>query len=61
MSDKDTGTSRRDMLRLAALGVPAAAVTVVAPKAAEAAAPETAQDGYRKTAHVEAYLETARF
>lgn len=61
MSDKDNSTSRRDMLKLAALGAPAVAVAAVAPKAAAAAPAETAGEGYRKTAHVQAYLDSARF
>jgi len=52
--------SRRDFLKLAAAAAPATAVTVVA-GGTEAAAAETATAGLRKTAHVEKYLETARF
>lgn len=61
MNENDKGTSRRDMLKLAALGAPVAAVAAVAPKQAEAAVEETTGDGYRKTAHVKAYLDSARF
>ncbi|MEL6773942.1 MAG: twin-arginine translocation signal domain-containing protein [Pseudomonadota bacterium] len=61
MSDNEKSTSRRDMLKLAALGAPVAAVAAVAPKAAEAAVAETAGEGLRKTEHVKKYLETARF
>ncbi|MEO0822804.1 MAG: hypothetical protein AAF074_20555 [Pseudomonadota bacterium] len=60
MSEAKQTTSRRDLLKLAGVGLPAAAVTVVAgEQAAAVEAPETA--GYRETAHVRKYLETARF
>ena len=63
MSDTDkVTTNRRDFLGLAVAAAPAAAVTVASGGKAEAAQeqPETAL-GLRKTAHVQKYIETARF
>lgn len=61
MDKYDTGTSRRDFLRLAGTAAPAAAGAVVAaPDAAEAAdAKETG--GLPRTEHVRKYLDSARF
>jgi len=54
-----TGT-RRDLLKLAAAGVPAAAATVLA--SAPAAAKEAPTSlGMTKTEHVQKYLDSARF
>jgi anaerobic selenocysteine-containing dehydrogenase len=62
MAEEKAGASRRDFLKLAAAGAPAAAVAAAAGGGeAEAAAPGGASAGLRKTAHVEKYLETARF
>ena len=61
MSDKKADESRRNFLKLAGVSAPAAAVAMAAPEAAEAAEVETAGEGLRKTAHVKAYLESARF
>ena len=60
MTDKKAGESRRDFLKLAGAAAPAAvAAAVVAP---DAEAEEVqAGEGLRKTAHVEAYLRSARF
>lgn len=53
--------SRRDFLKLAATGAPAAAIAAVA-GTAEAETPKPQPGGvYAKTEHVEKYLETARF
>lgn len=60
MNETKSGTSRRDVLKLAGLAAPAAAVSVVAGAPAEAAA-DAAGEGLKKTAHVQKYLETARF
>ncbi|MBK0397651.1 twin-arginine translocation signal domain-containing protein [Limibaculum sp. M0105] len=60
MSDDKATASRRDFLRLAGLAAPAAAVTVVTGKPAEAAVP-SASDGYRETEHVRKFYESARF
>ena len=60
-SDKKADEGRRSFLKLAAMSAPAAAATAVTGTAAEAteAAPEGS--GLRETAHVKAYLDSARF
>jgi hypothetical protein len=54
-------TKRRDFLRLVGLGSVAGAATIAAgaPEAPAAAAPE--EKGYRETAHVKKFYETAKF
>ena len=53
---------RRTFLKLAATAAPAAAVAVASGGAAEAAdATASEGSGLRKTAHVQAYLDSARF
>jgi len=54
---------RRDFLKLAALGSPALVAAAVsgAGTAVEADETPTEEGGYRKTAHVKAYLEAAKF
>ncbi|MEL6746621.1 MAG: hypothetical protein AAFO79_02235 [Pseudomonadota bacterium] len=59
-SEKTTG-SRRDVLKMLGLGAPAMAATVVATGSTAAAKEAPSSLGLRKTAHVEKYLETARF
>jgi hypothetical protein len=63
MAEKDPASSRRDFLRLASVG--AAAASVASATGAQAATgmsvDEVAGDGYRETAHVKAYLDSARF
>lgn len=60
MSEKGADTNRRDFLKLATVGATgAAAVAVAAP--AEAAEEVATELGYRKTEHVKAYLDSARF
>lgn len=55
-------TSRRDFLRLAAVSAPAVAVAASGSAAAAAAGePEGEAGGYRETAHVQAYYESAKF
>ncbi len=54
-------TGRRSFLKLAALSAPVAAVGAVSPGEAAADAPEAQGSGLRRTAHVEAYLASARF
>jgi len=61
MSDDTKGATRRDFLKIAATGAPAAAVVAVAGGSEAAAAPAPGSAGLRRTAHVEKYLETARF
>ncbi len=59
--NEKAAASRRDFLKLATTGAPAVAVALAAgSEAAEAEEAPTAL-GLRKTAHVKAYLETARF
>lgn len=60
MSETKSGSSRRDVLKLATLGAPVAAVSMVAGTKAEAAV-EAAGSGLRETEHVRKYLESARF
>lgn len=60
MDTKKPGRSRRDFLKLAGTGAPAAiAAAALAPEAAEAE--EATKSGLRKTEHVRKYLESARF
>ncbi|MFT6675523.1 MAG: anaerobic selenocysteine-containing dehydrogenase [Sulfitobacter sp.] len=63
MSTKnEEATSRRDFLKLAATGAPAAAVAVVASGgAAEAATPDLSSEKMQDTAHTRAYYDSARF
>jgi len=61
MSEEMAAASRRDFLKLATIAAPAAAAAAVTgSSAAEAAAPES-EGGYRRTEHVEKYLDSARF
>jgi hypothetical protein len=52
---------RRNFLKLAATVAPVAAVTAVSGGEANAALPEVETKGLRKTPHVQAYLDSARF
>ncbi len=62
MTEKTTvETNRRDFLRLASVGATAATAAAVASAPAEAAEETATELGYRKTKHVETYLETCRF
>jgi hypothetical protein len=56
-----TDEGRRSFLKLAASAAPAAAVTAVAGGEVEASESTAESTGLRKTAHVEAYLASARF
>ena len=58
MSEDKAATSRRDFLKLAT--VAALAVAVAAVTGTEAAVAENS-GGYRKTEHVQKYLDSARF
>ena len=59
---EDKAASRRDFLKLAATGAPAAAAVAVTGGTAAAAGPEAASgEGLRRTEHVNRYLESARF
>ena len=63
MSEKPADTGRRDFLKLATTAAPAAAIAVAtATTGAEAAEVDAAKgQGLRKTPHVKAYLDSARF
>jgi len=61
MSGDKAATSRRDFLKLASVTAPAAAVAVVTGTETAEAAEGAGSGGYRKTEHVEKYLESARF
>jgi hypothetical protein len=52
---------RRDFLKLAGLAPVAGAALVVTGKSAVAAEPKDGKAGYRETAHIRKYYETARF
>ncbi|MCC0029427.1 MAG: twin-arginine translocation signal domain-containing protein [Brucellaceae bacterium] len=60
-TDKPADESRRNFMKLAATAAPAAAVVAVTGQEAEAAEAEVKTSGLRKTAHVKAYLDSARF
>ena len=61
MTTKTDGASRRDFLRLAATGAPAAAVATAMAGEAAAAEPDPASDRMQDTAHTRAYFASARF
>ncbi len=61
MSDEKAANSRRDFLKLATVAAPAAAAVAVAGSGTAEAAAEPGGSGYRKTEHVEKYLDSARF
>ena len=52
---------RRNFLKFAAVSAPAAAATAVTGTKADAAEVEPEGTGLRETAHVKAYLKSARF
>lgn len=58
---KKADEGRRNFLKLAAVSAPVAAATAVTGEKAEAAEAEPQGSGLRKTAHVKAYLDSARF
>ena len=53
-------TGRRNFLKLATVGAPAAAAATVA-TGGQAVAAEPTELGYAETAHVKAYLDSCRF
>ncbi len=62
MSEKKADEGRRNFLKLAGASAPAAvAAMAVTAEEAEAIELEAAGEGLRKTAHVKAYLDSARF
>jgi len=60
-TDASTTTDRRDFLRLAGLGTVAGGAALVSGGAADAAEARPDGAGYRDTAHIRAYYDTARF
>lgn len=60
-TEKQVVESRRGFLKLAVTAAPAVAVTAVTGQEAAAEEAEPQGAGLRKTAHVKAYLESARF
>lgn len=60
-TEQPTDEGRRNFLRLAATAAPAAAVTAVSGTDVSASEMNTEGSGLRKTAHVQAYLDSARF
>ena len=58
--ERDVDQKRRGFLKLASLAAPAAAMTAVPGREAEAEEAPQGR-GLRKTEHVRKYLETARF
>lgn len=59
---EERGRGRRELFRLAGLGVAAGAVAVAAPReAAQAAETAPVKAGYRETPHVRTYYQLARF
>ncbi len=62
MSEKEKpDQGRRGFLKLAAVAAPVTAITAVQGEEAQAEGVEEAGEGLRKTAHVKAYLDSARF
>ncbi len=57
----ETGTGRRDFLKLAALSAPAAVAATAAAGSAQAAEADPASDKMQDTAHTRAYFDSARF
>ena len=59
---EDTGTSRRDFLKLASTAAPAAAAAaMLAPESAEAQPADLSSNKMQDTAHTRAYYDSARF
>lgn len=56
-----TGTDRRGFLRLAGLGTVVGGAALVAGTSAKASEAAQSGQGYRDTAHIRAYYDTARF
>ncbi len=61
MKEDKAAASRRDFLKLATVAAPAVAVSAVAGGTEAEAAEVPGRSGYRRTEHVEKYLESARF
>ncbi len=60
-SEKPTNESRRGFLKVAMTAAPAAALTAATGQEASAEESEVQGTRLRKTAHVKAYLDSARF
>ena len=60
-TERKADESRRNFLKLGAVSAPAVALAAAGGTEAEAAEPDVAGEGLRKTPHVKAYLESARF
>lgn len=62
MTKKETGTNRRDFLKLAGTTAPVAAVALAAgANSAEANPVDPTSEKMQDTAHTRAYLDSARF
>lgn len=61
MSEEKTAASRRDFLKLATVAAPAVAAAAVTGAGTAEAVTADASGGYRKTEHVQKYLDSARF
>jgi hypothetical protein len=61
MSEDKAPASRRDFLKLATVAAPVAAAAAVTGSGTAEAAVATDTEGYRKTEHVQKYLDSARF
>ena len=58
--EDEAASGRRDFLKLAAVGAPAAVAATVA-TGGQALAAEPTELGYTETPHVKAYLDSCRF
>ena len=61
MKEDKAATSRRDFLKLATTAAPAVAVATVAGTETAEADTDQSTGGYRRTEHVQKYLDSARF
>lgn len=61
MTEKSEASNRRDFLKLAAVGAPAAALAATPGTAEADELAAGAGEGLRRTEHVRKYFETARF
>ena len=61
MSEDKAATSRRDFLKLASVAAPAVAVATATGAGTAEAATDECSGCYRRSEHVEKYLESARY
>ena len=61
MTKENEGASRRDFLKLAATGAPAAVALTATATSAAAEPVDLASDKMQDTAHTRAYLDSTRF